>query len=412
MNIIVNKSFINIIIVIVTIMEYNPFFGTVINFYKIIFLFVLLIVAQNRNILIIEKKIVLILVSVYLLIILQGFIYGGFSYAAIYFPLITFYVPYLVIKILKKDFFKIYIKTIFYISVFTFPFWFLQSTVPQIDTFLRMAANDIFSYSWSSSPRTILFYTPAWADFLKNDDLGIFRNSGLFHEPGAFGVFLVIALSFNLLINKVFVTKENIVFIFFIFTTLSTTAYIVFFVITLIYILTKKYNPFIKVGYSITFLIIFLGIFESQDFLANKVENQFQEQTYAAQFDLGVYGGHSGRFYATIISIDNFISSPFIGREILSATSLKKTGFMHQDSSYSYGVTGFFATYGVFFGLFYFIYFYAGIKKLSLSDKSPIWISGVFFAINLSLLTQTFITSMIVVAIFMFGILSNNSKAN
>lgn len=407
----VRLSFIEYFISFIGLMSVNPFFGTVVNLYMIFFLFILLIIALHRKTTIIDKRIVVILGFAYLLIFIQYFIFGGFSLAGFYLPLSVFYIPFLIYKLIGIKFIYAFLDIMYAIVIFTTPLWLLQSTIPGIDSIFQSAIQIVFPYSFASVPRSLLLFTPAWSDIVFYAGFGIYRNSGLFHEPGAYGVFLVLALVLNTLIGYKLSSKRSIFFLFAAFTTVSTTAYLVLFIFLGTILLKSRANLFLKTFFIFIFFIFSFQLFSNQEFLKEKIIDQYQNQLYAVDFNLGIYSGQSGRFFAFLISMDNFLKYPLTGRGILFATSEKATGEMHIDTSYSYGFMGFFATYGFIFGILYMVLFWRGflfIEKNFQSDK-PLALTG-FIVLNLALLTQVFFTSIPIVFLSILGLMANNER--
>ncbi len=360
-----------------------------------------------------DNKIAGILIALYVLIAIQGVLFQGFSYAVFYFPLITFYIPYLIYRLSGVTFFTYFNKVLFVMALFTLPLWILQSVYPPFDQFLRVAIELVQPLSWGSVPRSLLFYTAAWTDDIFNASLGIYRNSGFFHEPGAYGVFLALGIATNTLLTGKMFDNKNKVFIACLLTTLSTTAYIVLFIVLSTYLIKVKINPAFKMMVFFSFIIISIQVYQSEEFLQSKIQSQYKDQTYAAQNNFGRSEAYSGRFYAFFTSVNLFMENPVFGRGIVYATSEKASGEMHAEASYTYGFMGVLATYGIFFGIFYLFYFFRGIKRIGLLSRQPAYfIVAIFIAINLSLLTQIFITSTIIVLIFIIGIYSGNKKNN
>lgn len=399
------SSLISHLIVIFSLLAVSPFINTVMNQFLLIFMCFLLLVAIRRRVKLLDKKIAGILVVVYSLIVIQSIIFQGFSYAIFYFPLIAFYVPYLIYRLLGISFFIYFNRILFVMAAFTLPLWLLQSFYPPFDRFLRVAIELVHPYSWGSVPRSLLFYTAAWTDDIFNASLGIYRNSGFLHEPGAYGVFLALGITTNAFLTGKMFDKKNKMFILCLLTTLSTTAYIVLFIIISAYLIKLKINPVLKMILYLSFILISVQVYQSEEFLQSKIQSQYKDQVYAAQNNFGKSEAYSGRFFAFFTSVNLFIENPFFGRGIIYATSEKATGEMHAEASYTYGFMGVLATYGFFFGIFYLFNFFRGIKRMGLiSRQPPYFIAAVFIAINLSLLTQIFITTTIIVLIFIIGI--------
>ena len=346
----------------------------------------------------------LVIIGFYLLLFIQAFSYNGFSYAILYLPLITFYLPFLILQLIGISFFKYLVNVIYVIALYTTPLWILQSFSPFVDSFFQSAIEFILPYSWSSVPRSLLIYTAAWSDDIFNLGLGVYRNSGAFHEPGAYGVFLNLAIIFNTFFEGSMFNKKNIVFMLCILTTLSTAGFITLFVILISYLLKLNISQGIKIVIVLGFVLSSIIVYRDQDFLQKKIGSQLEEQTYYAKNKLGKYDPHSGRFYAFYTSYELFKDHPLIGRGILYSTSEKSSGEMHEGASYTYGFMGILSNYGFFFGVFYLYNLFRGFWLLAnITNQQKIFIIGCFLAINLAFLTQIFITTLSVFMIFTLG---------
>lgn len=393
-------------------MSVNPFFGTVVNYYLLYFFIILLFIGISRKINLFNIRVSLVILSAYVLILIQYFTFGGFSLAGLYLPIITFYVPYLLYRIVGLKLVHAFIKIMFVIVLFTTPLWFLQSFVPAIDSFFLSAIQVAFEFSFASTPRSLLLFTPMWSSIGYYEPFGFYRNSGLFHEPGAYGIFLLLAIILNTIVSEKFTNKKNLAFLFAAFTTISTTAFITLFIFIAFVIAKSKVDFPFKVVFTGLFLAFAIYTYNDQAFLREKIVDQYEYQTYAAEFNLGVYAAHSGRFYGFFVSLDNFLHNPVFGRGILYATSEKATGEMHKEASYSYGFMGFLATYGLFYGLFFLTFFYFGFRYISqINHKSPLFAIIGYITINLSLLTQVFITTAPIVYFFIVGLIEYRNRS-
>lgn len=397
--------FIDIIVVILAFGVINPFFATITKVYSLYYLAFLLIICFRRKRRIFDLKIVIILLIVYVIALLQALFFSGFSLALLYVPLIFFYIPYLIYKIEGVSFFKHFVSVLFVISLYTTPLWFFQCTIPAFDNFLRGAIEWAFPVGWNIVPRSLLFYTAAWDDTLYNASLGIYRNSGVFHEPGAYANILCLGIVVNTYLTGHVFDIKNKVFLFCLLTTLSTAGYFALFLIAVPFLWRQRLNSGIKVLIIFVFLIFSYNTYKSEEFLQSKVESQLEDQSDAAEKNMGKYQAQSGRFYAFYTSLSLFFDNPIIGRGIVYATSEKATGEMNAEASYVYGIIGFFKTYGGIFGLIFIYYFYQGFKTISLISKQPNYMIIVpFIAINLALSTQIFIITTIYATIFIIGL--------
>ncbi len=392
-------------------MAVSPFISKVTNNYLQFFLIILLVVGLHRNKVFFNSKIIVVLLFNYSLLIIQTVSVGGLSYSFIYTPLTVFYIPFLIYKIMGANYFKYFLKVLYIISIYTFILWLMQCLFPFVDMLLKKMMVLVFPYSWAAVPRSLLFYTAAWGEEVFNQTLGIYRNSGVFHEPGAYGVFLCMGFVLNYLINGNFFDRKNSFFLICILSTLSTTAYVVIFLLFLFYLLSSKQALTLKILGIIVFLFVSLQIYEGADFLKDKVQSQYAEQKELAESNAGKNEAKSGRFYAFFTSLNLFLEHPFFGRGIVYATSEKATSEMNKEGSYTYGIVGLLSTYGLFFCVYYLYYFYSGVRILAKKNNiSPLMTFGVFVGIQLSLSTQVFMLSITFVLLFMLGLEHTNKK--
>jgi hypothetical protein len=400
------------VIVIFAFLSVNPFFGAVRNLVLIYFLGFLLFIAYQKRINLYNQKVVLILFSLYVLIIIQTIIYGGFSRAGIIKPFTFFFIPYLIYRIVGINFLKYTSNAIFWFTLITLPIWFLQSFFDPFDNFIYTTIKSLYPLSWSTTPRSMLIYTSiiTSAANVKHEIFGVYRNAGLFHEPGAYGVFLVFGIIINHIYGKRLFTNKNILMMFAILTTMSTAAYIAIFLYINSVLLSSKSNIIIKISAFGLFALISLYAYQSQDFLQSKVTSQYERQSFAANERVGEAIGQSGRFFALFTSLRLVTEHPIFGRGIIDATNEINAGIMHEKAAYKYGITGFLSTYGIIFGLFFILNLYRGYKTLiSLKGWSIIIVIGAFLTINMELQTQTFFEESFFVFFFVLGVFYRES---
>ncbi|MFD0750789.1 hypothetical protein ACFQZS_11605 [Mucilaginibacter calamicampi] len=101
-----------------------------------------------------------------------------------------------------------------------------------------------------------------------------YRNSGFSWEPGAFGCFLIIALMFNLFLNKFKFDRKSYLFIVAIITTISTTDYLA--LIVLVFMVYRYKVPRINWG-TVMLLLMAGGIFIYIPILGDKIMGTYYE---------------------------------------------------------------------------------------------------------------------------------------
>lgn len=398
-------DFSNYFIVLLSIYAVNPFFSNASTEYNLVFLVIIYFIGRTRGIKLMDIKINRFIFFMYTLLLVQSILYKGFTTAAIYKPFVLLYIPYLIYNMMGISYFRYFNKVLFIFAIITTPLWLMQSISPSFDRMLKDLAETAFSIGWDVGPKSILIYTSAWGDFLYNDDLGIYRNSGIFHEPGAYSVFLNIGIATNTLITGALFNKKNILFIFCVLTTLSTAGYVTLFIIISAVLFTSRINTILRIVILTLFVLISYQTYQQESFLKAKVETQYEDQTIAANEGYGRDRAQSGRFFAFFTAAKELIENPVTGRGIIYKTSKKATGEMHEGSSYGYGFIGVFMVFGIPFGLYYMINMFKGFRRIGLvNGRGWILIWATFIGINLALLTQVFIMVNIVVVFAMIGI--------
>lgn len=166
------------------------------------------------------------------------------------------------------------------------------------------------------------------------------RNSGPFWEPGAFSIFLMIAIIFQYFKSKKVISSNNILFVVALATTFSTAGYLAFFMFMLMLHLLRSYSvvSFIRNFFVATLLgIVFFFLFLTLDFLGQKLIQNIDE----ASFSVG------SRFGSALADLKLIISNPIIGygRDLSAMYGVNywDVGLMHRNN----GFTKLFVTWGV-----------------------------------------------------------------
>lgn len=182
------------------------------------------------------------------------------------------------------------------------------------------------------------------------------RNSGPFWEPGGFGIFLIIAVLFELIKTKKLITKRNIVFIITILTTLSTGSFMVLFALIVFYILTYPNKE--RILFLSIFVVLSFLIYQNTYFLVEKVEKQTAKKQVSLKYT------PRNRFVSGQLDIIDFLNNPILGRGRFEATrfDIKETGEL-QLNHRNNGTTNLLVEFG-FFGFFaYFYFMYLSFKS-------------------------------------------------
>lgn len=191
-------------------------------------------------------------------------------------PLITFYsiiIPmFLVLQYITENIFLgtllgICIKIFIVLAVMKLysskKFW-----TAYINCIIFLATLSLIAFVWFNFLRSIIpisiltrytldngkLYNMGFALFKTFSYFPLARNHSIFWEPGAYQFFLNIALFINTYYQKKLFTKKNIILIVSVFTTFSTTGYLVMLLIFIDYFMIKRKRNFFK--YAIQFLLV------------------------------------------------------------------------------------------------------------------------------------------------------------
>jgi len=307
-----------------------------------------------------NKSFLLVILLFLIVEIFQCLMFGGFNIRTFSGTYIRLFLSYSVVAIVRFNFFKNYVKLIYGFSLISLPFY-IGSFIPGIESFYTQILGNLIPQLFESDsfyqgrPNIIVF---SFEETLFTEH----RNSGPFWEPGAFGVFLCIALILNHIENKNIFSKINIVLILCIITTLSTTAYLVLG----IFFFYINYNQFRKnVLYTIVLALLIavsLVLYERIPFLKNKIENNIEIADETT----------TSRFGSAIADFNLFLKSPFFGFGRAGA----KTGFKSEkafsvEDHRNNGVFNLMTTYGIIITFFYFNRILQTLKKIGTTYKLP-----------------------------------------
>lgn len=251
-----------------------------------------------------------------------------------------------VVKLLKQRFVKVFLQTMYLISIVSFVFTAL-CYVPVVGKSLYQFAIHLFplqkDFKNYSTP-TLIIYT-----FLPEFFNGTFsytRNAGIFWESGAFAVYLNIALYFKYYTQKVqtfgdLFNKQAIVFIIAICTTASTMGMLSLVIVLTFYCFQLRSN--MKYFGLLVIVIVSAIAFSSLDFLGDKIKSQ-----------LALSNNTNNRFGSALLDLKDIEKRPILGwsRRI---EVLFKTTVSSSKSHRPNGLTNFLRNYGL---LYFTVYFY------------------------------------------------------
>ncbi len=328
------------------------------------FLYILVRVIQTRSkILWIEVFTILAFVLIFCI---QFYLFGVFSFTTLTGIVLRMLTGLFYLKVEGKEFVAKYVKTMQVICLISLIAYLTFNIFPGLYYYLEQKG---FRNSGEWNFTTTIFvyqFSPINT---------IYRNIGPFWEPGIFGIFINISLFFKLFILEKKL-KNNLLEIASVLTTFSTTNYLIFFVLLILYYAIYSRQMF-KVAYILASVTLFIVIFLNSDFLYNKLTTQIRE----AKIEGVIL--NEGRFVSIIRDYEDLKKSWVTG-----------TGFLLKNRFYyspwrthsNCGFTDIVVKLGLFGSLFYFILLYRGAAKIFKTETDrDVYLINIIFLLLLFL---------------------------
>jgi hypothetical protein len=277
---------------------------------------------------------------------------------------------YLTIKLVGRHVARYYVNIIYFFTIISFIFYFPSLLFQeQALSILQSVSKLIEPFQLHESGRHhILIYTfgEAYGEGSGLEGLGISieRNSGPFWEPGGFGVFLILALIFQIIHGETLLSKRNRIFILAIITTLSTGAFICLFLLAIFYFATIKSPKMVL--YSLTLIVVSFFIYTNTFFLTNKISTQV---AYTKSRSL-TYAPRS-RFVSAQLDLVDFLNNPVLGRGRFEATrfDVVEDNAELQRNHRNNGTTNMLVEFGLFGFLMFFYFMHRSFKAYCLANN-------------------------------------------
>ena len=332
---------------------------------------------------------------------------SAMGYSCHYFYLIyNLFLAYTICNVYKKDMFVLYENVVTIFSLISLIAFFTVLAIPSFAELLKSISINKVSGLWESN---VLLFGIQQIDY---DTAILFsrRNLGFAWEPGRFAVIVVIALYFNLVINK-FILKGNQNF-WILFTTLittqSTTGYGAAMGVVLLYFYNSRYkSAIVPIG------ILIFFIFSSLSFMNEKILTLWNwQQNQSIHFDnqMMYYADNEvnyvpQRFEGIYYDILNFLHSPFWGYGSDFTNSYVNTVMFQGARIYaSDGIIQIFSSSGILvaFFLYWLLFRSSTMISKTLGYKGTLLFVTMFLLVNISynFWMITIYTSMILFSLF------------
>lgn len=387
------------IVVAISGFEYAFRASIFIKFGILIFVFLLFLKRRKKF----NPRIFLLISPFIIAYILQAIVFDSYYYGFTNVSqiLVDFTLVYLIIVLMGNSFGRTFVNFMFFLTIVSF-FLYPTQFFPELQDTIKNSFGSILTPLGSENipegfrSNTLFFFNYIHTYGHGTESL-LLRNSGPFWEPGMFGVFLCLALIINLFINKVkFLTKKNIVFIIGVITTVSTSAYLILFLIILFHFwsLKNKFKFLLYAPVLLLFISVAYGYVWELDFMREKVEKNIATSKE----------DRTSRFGAVIYHFEQLKESPLTGVTIANTSADQNLQFINKEVSPN-GLSLVFYVFGIPIGIYYFLRLYKGIKNLLISHNSfrKSTAIGVFILILLLAFSQDVTMRLFYIMLICFG---------
>ncbi len=292
--------------------------------------------------------------------VLQATWFNSFSVNTMLSTLLRIGFAYFTVKSVGSKFVTSYINVLVFSAAVSFIFYlltFIPSTTQFITRNIAIYFKPIFEvtehrYGVSAN---IILYT------YNMDHVLWFRNNGPFWESGAFGVYLNIALLFNLIKEKNIFSRNNLILLIALITTQSTGSYMAMFFFLFAYFMLRRDVKY-KFIYIITVGFIAVYGFFNLTFMKEKIEQNIK---------VSGHNTHS-RFGSARSDFLVFIKSPYFGYGRSLDNIEKQNLSIGSEDHRNNGVTGMLTAYGGFMFVFCWVtYFYSFLNYVKTKYSLP-----------------------------------------
>lgn len=235
--------------------------------------------------------------------------------------------------------------------------------------------------------------------------IDVFRNTGIFREPGVYMIYLNLAILFELFVSDIIDRKKIFIFVIALITTLSTAGFIICIFLSIIYFMNKKS---LKIGVILLFSAIVILFFVSNNY------EYFEAALTKFDSKSNEYGSAVARISSITIPISIYLDSPFFGVGLYSYINLYKfysssiLGFsLNAESQSTNTLLNALATYGPLYFIFFILAFY---KLAKLISKKFLIRLTIFLLFTLMLSNEDIRYSLLFTTLIFFGYFEKNKS--
>lgn len=273
---------------------------------------------------------------------------------------------YFTIRLIGKEIAKYYVNIIYFFTIISLIFFLPTLVFPAfVNDTLEQVASYIKPFELHDPGRKHIIIYTFGLEYFNDDGLvssTLPRNSGPFWEPGGFGVFLILAMMFEMIRAGKFFTKKNLVMLAGVISTLSTGAFFSVFFLVVFYLLT--YRTPARIISLIAFVAVSVFVYANTFFLKEKVTGHI-----ASSSNVSLANAPRTRFVSAQLDLIDFFNNPLLGRGRFEQTRFDvrepddEILLNHRTNS----TTNMLVEFGMFGFLTFFIYMYRSFRALCIS---------------------------------------------
>lgn len=374
------------------------------DFFRFIFVLVslFLFIAGSHKV---SRKIIWVIIFLLIIIYVQSIRWQVDLYTTITTIIYMAILPYILLKIIGLDYPKFMVRIIYYYAIISLLFWTASNISPAFYNYTEGLASALGTHPinpdnrFAGNPEQFILYT-----FEPNAFSGLIRNPGPFHEPGAFAVFLIFGIAFNIIMTHKLFEKKNIILCVALITTFSTSGILALMVLIIAFpMLNDEIKPEIRVFLSVIIIPLIIYLYFNVDIFGDKISEQYEN---AQNVDLETRT--SGRLLGARKAIYVLTKYPLTGRGLLSVT---KADFSSAEGV-AYGFMSFASRIGIFGIMVYFFFFFKTIKQYCvLYNFNVKFAIFSFIALLMVLFAQTYAETPVFVILFLTSFIWGNFGA-
>lgn len=288
--------------------------------------------------------------------------------------------PYFMIKIIGKNFFKYLNKYIYYLTIVSLFFYFLDFIFPEFFRSMSSMLNFITQDEQKEAGGwyIYIYMHNAWAYITSAP--WMFRNSGFMWEAGGNAMILIFSLTYNLTTKGFKVDKYVKIYTLALIFTFSTAGYLALFVILYAFISQRKRMRLLKILLIPILIFVTISVYE-MNFIKGKIIRYEEEiDRYAYHNTAKVY--RINRFGILKVTSEQLLVNPFGNGVSDSKYMMKKYGVIFNGSNtiarvlYIWGIVGL-----VFLAYYIYRYYYFLYRK---NKIIPVLFSAAFLIVLFS----------------------------